>query len=161
MLRSSSSLQHCKRWLQFKTKKNKKQGKNPQKLLGSNSCHESKSPGPREEGSLPFSSLQHQEHIQTQTILESLFRVRSWPPERTIVNRCWLCYLLRMALAFHLLNCTAIRRWKRKVLMGIILTGASVSCPGRNVPVVWWFHHYWNKDFLLPAHPFPNILPCR
>lgn len=32
--------------------------------------NENKNPGPLEGGSLPFSFLQHQEHIQAQTILE-------------------------------------------------------------------------------------------
>lgn len=40
------------------------------KPLGSNSGNENKNAGPLEEDSLPSSSLQHQEHIQTQTILE-------------------------------------------------------------------------------------------
>lgn len=44
--------------------------KKKKKLLSSNSCKKNKNSGPLEEGSHPFSFLQHQEHVQAQTILE-------------------------------------------------------------------------------------------
>lgn len=66
---------------------------------------------------------------------KSVFRIRSWPLERTIVNYRWWCCLPHIALALHLLNWTAIR-WAREAVMGIISMGAQASCPSLNTPVV-------------------------